>query len=114
MKLAIFVAVAVLAASTTTAAQQVRFEPKVRIGAEPPPLMKPQADPRPAGARVTHQAARTKGRVVVVGQEDREVICGMTVMRQRPDADKKIMLPSDRSKGAAVRRIEPQVCNGAR
>jgi len=39
---------------------------------------------------------------------DREVICGMVVIHKTAAEDPKILVP--RRTGAAVRRIEPQVC----
>src|SRR5262245_3387346 len=35
-----------------------------------------------------------------------KTVCGMTVIQQSPDLDEKILMPPDRSDGAAVRRIE--------
>jgi hypothetical protein len=43
-----------------------------------------------------------------------KTICGTTVIEQSPDVDARVILPADRSAGAAVRRIEPQACNSAR
>jgi hypothetical protein len=48
------------------------------------------------------QAARTPQRTTT--------ICGLTMTEQSPDLDAQTLLPSDRSPGAAVRRIEPQAC----
>jgi hypothetical protein len=42
-------------------------------------------------------------------QAEREIVCGMVVVKQSPDADAKILLPR-RETGAAVRRIEPGTC----
>jgi hypothetical protein len=41
--------------------------------------------------------------------EQREVICGMVVVRKTPADDPKILQPR-RDTGAKVRRIEPQEC----
>jgi hypothetical protein len=43
------------------------------------------------------------------GLDDREVICGMVVVRKSPDDDPNILLPA-RETGAVIRRIEPQAC----
>ncbi len=41
--------------------------------------------------------------------EEREIICGMVVVRKTPAADPKILLPR-RDTGAVIRRGEPKAC----
>lgn len=41
--------------------------------------------------------------------DEREIICGMVVVRRTPADDPKILLPARRT-GAVIRRIEPQGC----
>ena len=41
--------------------------------------------------------------------DDRDIVCGMVVVKKSPAADPKILLPS-RKTGAAVRRVEPTAC----
>jgi hypothetical protein len=51
-------------------------------------------------------------RAVPHGVDDREVICGLTVIHKTPVDDPRILLPR-RDTGAAARRIEPQDCGAA-
>jgi hypothetical protein len=38
-------------------------------------------------------------------------VCGLTMIEHSPDVDAGILMPpDDRAAGAAVRRIQPQVC----
>jgi hypothetical protein len=53
---------------------------------------------------VRHDTAAVNAR-----SNDTQVLCGITVVRKAADADAKIILPPDRA-GAAVRKIEPNVC----
>jgi len=41
--------------------------------------------------------------------DDRDIVCGMVVVRKTPQDDPAIILPA-RETGAAVRRIEPTAC----
>jgi len=43
--------------------------------------------------------------------DEREIICGMVVIKKSPDLDKGMLIPP-KSKELPVRRIEPQVCRG--
>jgi hypothetical protein len=61
---------------------------------------------------VHFQAARPASRRPTVGGE-REIVCGMVVVKVPSDLDEKMLLPY-RETGAAVRRVEPAVCAAAR
>jgi hypothetical protein len=45
--------------------------------------------------------------------EQREIVCGMVVVRKSADDDPKIILPA-RETGAVIRRIEPQPCGATK
>jgi hypothetical protein len=42
-----------------------------------------------------------------------EIICGLVVMQKSPNLDARMLLPPTRSRGLAVRRIEPNACTSA-
>ena len=42
-------------------------------------------------------------------KSDRDVVCGMVMIRKTPADDPKMLLPAGQT-GAAVRRIDPQAC----
>jgi hypothetical protein len=69
--------------------------------------------PEPAAGVANRRRAEAALRALMA-QESRKTttrtICGLTVIEQSPDLDAKILMPPDRSEGAAVRRIEPQSC----
>jgi len=76
------------------------FQPRLTVKRQP--AIRPLFFSTPLDARRAALAiARTDG--------EREIICGMVVVRKSPEADAKILLPP-RATGAAVRRIEPKAC----
>jgi len=94
-------------AQAAESARVVRTLPPVTFG-EPPAGRKTrtafasQLAERQRAAALLAAGVRPRGNV--------KVICGTTVVEQSPDLDTQIMMPADRSAGAAVRRIEPQAC----
>jgi hypothetical protein len=73
-----------------------------------------QAQSQPAPAfkpRLTFKLQPPPERMVAMQRAlaDREVICGMVVVRKSPDDDPSILLPA-RDTGAVIRRIEPRTC----
>jgi hypothetical protein len=64
------------------------FQPRLNVRIQPPP----------ANVLAVRRAL-----------EQREVICGMVVVRKTPADDPRILLPA-RETGATIRRIEPQAC----
>lgn len=104
----IVLAFATSAADAQDAQTSVRFQPRVSVqSAPPPPLYATASGPTrqiESVAIVRHDAPDVNAK-----SNDVEVICGMTVIRKTPDADPKMVIKADRN-GAAVRKIEPNVC----
>jgi hypothetical protein len=85
--------------------------PSVTFG-EPSPV---QAGTQPkstaAGKALLQMAERARAAEALTRKTaTTRTICGMTVVEQSPDLDARAILPADRSEGASVRRVEPQVC----
>jgi hypothetical protein len=91
----------------------MKFQPKLSVGAAPPVwYAQPRADPGKVPPRHDVQAIPS---AVPRGSADVEIICGMRVIRKGPEQDPGIIVRSSGdSRGAAVRRLEPQVCRGSR
>ena len=95
-------------AEIADSARVVKTLPSVNFGGSPAgskartPFAKDLAE-RHRVAALRAAGVRPRGNV--------KIICGTTVVEQTPDLDAQIMMPTDRSAGAAARRIEPQACS---
>lgn len=67
---------------------------------------------KPASVFQPHFKVRFQplARAVLHDADDREVICGLTVIHKTPADDPHILMPR-RDTGAAARRIEPRACD---
>jgi hypothetical protein len=90
----------VLAGQAGQPAAATNAAPAARI--QRPLLFSLQARPRRVPAAV-HAGSRDG--------EEREIVCGMVVVKKSPAVDSAILLPP-RETGAAVRRVEPDRCQG--
>jgi hypothetical protein len=79
---------------------------------QPRPVAVPAFRPHPTMKFLPARGLPGRGETAPRDADDREVICGMTVIHQSPAADPKILVPP-RETGAAVKRIEPQICGAA-
>ena len=98
----------VLLLATFVSLQAAQTEPAKAVQFQPRPMVKTQADVRPLFL-ATSPDARRNPPATGMRNDDREIICGMVVVRKSPEADAKILLPP-RETGAMIRRIEPRVC----
>jgi len=82
----------------------IRTLPSVTFGTT---RMQPQ--PQTPGLETWHVEAASRDLQERASNRTR-TICGLTMTEQSPDVDAKMLLPADRSAGAAVRRVEPKIC----
>jgi hypothetical protein len=99
----------VLLLATFVALQAAQAQPAPAAPFQPRPTVKSHAAVRPLFLATPLDARRNLPAPGVRNDDDREIVCGMVVVRKSPDADAKILLPP-RETGATIRRIEPQVC----
>jgi hypothetical protein len=91
--------------ASETPAPVIRTLPPVTFGTAP---AKTQPALRASADRLRAEALRAlQSRM----EHKTRTVCGLTMIEQSPDVDTGILLPpNDRAAGAAVRRIEPDVC----
>jgi hypothetical protein len=88
-------------------ARVIRTLPRVAFGPSTPQDLRLNVAKALAAAQ---QRTPSSARPPAAVKDVKKSACGMPMMEQSPDLDAKILLPPDRSAGAAVRRIEPQGC----
>jgi hypothetical protein len=79
---------------------------------QPPLAAAPDFQPR-FSVRIQPPTAQSRWRTAGGPANDRDIVCGMVVVRKTPEDDPEIILPA-RETGAAVRRIEPGACGAKR
>ena len=108
------VLVAFLGCGGVAAAQQPATPP-------PSPIFKPRLDLNTTAAPAFYRtppapqhAQPSRPRRHDTARADTEVICGLTVIRKSPDADRGILVPPKEAHRSVIRRIQPPVCTSQR
>ena len=114
--------VAVTPVATFTAALEQTVTPPANVREMQAPVDRPAEVQQAAVVKSTAVARRlaslfrsraTVNPRAVRGEDRREVICGLTIVRKSPDLDPRIIVPPDRGANLPARRVEPAACRPA-